>query len=123
MRVKDAFPSKYLQSSDAKAAQIVATISHMAQELVGQGQDQKKKPVLHLEDHKPMVLNRTNFEALEDAFGDSDDWSGHRIKIRCVRTQFQGKSVDGLRVEAIVPKPALKDDLNDEIPDEFGKGI
>jgi hypothetical protein len=54
-----------------------------------------------------MVLNRTSFEVLEDAFGDSDDWPGHKIKIRSVRTQFQGRSVDGLRVEAIVPKPAL----------------
>jgi hypothetical protein len=30
-------------------------------------------------------------------------------------TSFQGKSVDGLRVEPIVPKPALKDGLNDQI--------
>jgi hypothetical protein len=50
MRTKDLFPSKYLKAEDAKAKQIVATISYMAQELVGQGQDQKKKPVLYLED-------------------------------------------------------------------------
>ena len=115
MRTKDLFPSKYLQSADGKAKQIVATISHMAQETVGQGQDQKKKPVLYLENQKPMVLNRTNTEALEDAFGDSDDWPGHKIKIYCVKTQYAGKTVDGLRVEPIVAKPALKDDLNDEI--------
>src|SRR6516164_10430166 len=54
MRTKDLFPSKYLQSSDAKAKHIIATISHMAQEMVGQGQDQKLKPVLYLEDQKPM---------------------------------------------------------------------
>jgi hypothetical protein len=62
-----------------------------------------------------MVLNRTNTETLEEAFGDSDDWSGHKIKIYCVKTQYAGKTVDGLRIEPIVPKPALKDDLNDEI--------
>jgi len=115
MRTKDLFPSKYLQSADAKAKQIITTISHMELELVGQGQDQKKKPVLYLEDQKPMVLNRTNTEALEEAFGDSDDWPGHKIRIRCVKTNYAGKSVDGLRVEPIVAKPALKDDLNDEI--------
>jgi hypothetical protein len=71
---------------DAKTTPIVATISHMAMELVGQGQDQKKKPVLYLEDQKPMVLNRTNSEALEEASGDSDDWPGHKVKIRCVKT-------------------------------------
>jgi hypothetical protein len=115
-RTKDLFPSKYLQSADAKAKQIVATISSLEVELVGQGQDQKKKPVLHLEGQKPMVLNRTNCETLEDAFGDSDDWPGHKIKIYCVRTQYAGKTVDGLRIEPIVAKPALKGDLNDEVP-------
>jgi hypothetical protein len=64
-----------------------------------------------------MVLNRTNFEALEDAFGDSDDWPGHKVKIKCERTKFQGKTVDGLRIDPIVAKPAVKaapkDDLND----------
>ena len=52
MRTKDMFPSKYLKSDDAKAKQIITTISHMQMELVGQGQDQKKKPVLYLEDSK-----------------------------------------------------------------------
>jgi hypothetical protein len=115
MRTKDLFPAKYLQAADAKAKQIVTTISHMAQEIIGQGQDQKKKPVLYLENQKPMVLNRTNAEALEEAFGDSDDWPGHKIKIYCVKTQYAGKTVDGLRIAPIVAKPALKDDLNDEI--------
>jgi hypothetical protein len=115
MRSTDAYPSKYLKSDDVKTKQIIATISYMEMELVGQGQDQKEKPVLHLEDQKSMVLNRTNFEASEEAFGDSDEWPGHKIKIRCARTQFQGKAVDGLRVEPIVAKPALKEDLSDEI--------
>jgi len=114
MRSHDAFPSKYQKSTDAKGAPIVATISHLEQEEVGP--EKTKKWVLHLEGQKPMVLNRTNFEAIEEAFGDSDDWPGHKIKIKTVRTSFQGKSVDGLRVEPIVPKPALKDDLNDAIP-------
>jgi hypothetical protein len=32
-----------------------------------------------------------------------------------VKTKYAGKPVDGIRVEPIVPKPAPKDDLNDEI--------
>ena len=94
---------------------IVAPISHVEMETVGQGADQKRKPVLHLEGEKPMVPNRTNFEVLADAFGDSDEWAGHKIKVYCARTQYQGKSIDGLRVEPIVPKPAAKGELNDEI--------
>ena len=90
----------------------------MEMETVGQGDDQKRKPVLYFEDdQKPMVLNRTNFETLEDAFGDSDDWVGHKIRIRCERTRFQGKMVDDLRVEAITPKPASSDELDDALED------
>jgi hypothetical protein len=114
MRAHDAFPSTYLKSADVKSRPIVATISNMEMEAVGQGQDQKQKPVLHLEGQKPMVLNRTNFETLEDAFGDSHDWPGHKIKIKCEGTKFQGKTVDGLRIEPIVAKPAPKNELNDD---------
>jgi hypothetical protein len=117
MRSSEAFPSKYLKSADAKAKQIVTTISHLETEPVGQ--DKEEKHVLYFEDQKPLVVNKTNFEAIEEAFGDSDEWSGHKIKIYCVKTTYQGKSVDGLRVKPIVPKPTLKEDLDDDIP-EFG---
>ena len=113
MRASEAFPSKYLASADVKAKAIVATISHVEKEVVGQ--DKREKPVIHFESGKPMVCNRTNFEAIEEAFGDSDDWSGHKIKISCVATSYQGKRVDGIRVEPIVPKPAIEADLNDKI--------
>jgi hypothetical protein len=108
---------RYLQTATVKAQPIVATISNLEMETVGQGAEAKTKPVLYLENEKPMVLNASNLEALSEAFGDdTDNWSGHKIKICCVKTQFQGKTVDGLRVEPIVLRPALKDDLNDEIP-------
>jgi hypothetical protein len=123
MRAHEAFPAKYLKAADAKAKPIVTVISHLAQEKVGKGLDAEEKHVLHFEDQKPLVLNRTNWDTLEEAFGDSDDWPGNKVKLRNTRTQYQGKSVDGLRVEAIVPKPALKDDLNDEIPDFDKKAV
>jgi hypothetical protein len=116
MRANDAFPSKYLKSSDAKERPRVAVISHVARETVGQGQDAKEKHVLYFEDGKPMVLNRTNWDALEEAFGDSDDWSGHKVKVRCARTQYQGKPTDGIRLDAIVAKPAAAKEPDDGVP-------
>src|SRR5260370_37557788 len=115
MRASQAFPAKYLKAADVKAKPIVTAISHLAQEMVGKGPEAEEKHILYFEDQKPLVLNRTNWDTLEEAFGDSDDWSGQKVKIRCARTQYQGKATDGIRLEAIVPKPALKDDLNDEI--------
>jgi hypothetical protein len=117
MKASDAFPSRYLQTSVVKGKPIVAAISHVEMETVGQGADQKRKPVLYLDGHKPMVLNRTNFETLADAFGDSDEWAGNKVKVFTARTQYQGKSIDGLRVEPIKPKPAETED--DFIPDEI----
>jgi hypothetical protein len=114
MRASDIFQSAYLKSSDVKVKMKIATISHLETEPVGQ--DKKEKPVLHFENGvKPMVVNRTNFETLEEAFGDSDEWPGHKVKVFCAPTTYQGKKVDGIRVEPVVPKPALKADLDDEI--------
>jgi hypothetical protein len=113
MRASDAFPSKYLKSADVKAKPLIATISYVVQEAVGE--DKKKKPVLYLETGLPIVLNRTNFEALEDVFGDSDEWPGHKVKIFCAPTSYQGRKVDGIRVTPITPKPAASAELNDEV--------
>jgi len=122
MRREDAYPSKFMKSVDVKGKPIIAVISHVEMEVVGQGADQKKKPVMHLEGHKPMVVNATNWDALADAFGDdSDEWVGRKIKIRCVKTQYAGKPVDGLRVEPLTVKPAPKstpDDDFDRNPDD-----
>ena len=120
MRASDVYKSKYLKSDDVKSRPLTCTISHVEVVSVGTGKEAKDKPVLNFEgDTLPMVLNRTNWDALEEAFGDSDDWPGHRVKVRTARTQYQGKSVDGIRLEPIKPKPAPKtvdEDLDDEIP-------
>jgi hypothetical protein len=113
MKSSEAFPSKYLKSADVKAKPLVAVISYLAFESVGQ--DKRQKPVLYFETGKPMVVNRTNFEELEAAFGDSDEWPGQKVKIFCAPTSYQGKRVDGIRVTPIVPKPSLKGELNDEV--------
>jgi hypothetical protein len=112
MRSSDIFQSKFLKSADVKAKPLVAVISYCAFESVGQ--DKKEKPVIYFESGKPVVCNRTNFEAIEDAFGDSDNWPGHKVKVYCAPTTFQGKRVDGIRVEPIVPKPA-RNEMNDEV--------
>ncbi len=107
-----------MKSADVKAKPIIAIISHMEMELVGQGNDQKKKPVLYLEDRETHGAEREpTWRRSEEAFGDSDEWPGHRIKVKCERTQFQGKTTDGLRIDPIIAKPAAK---NDELDDESG---
>jgi hypothetical protein len=103
MRKDEAFPGKYLKAADVKANPITAKISYVEMETVGQGKDQKEKPVLYFEDlDRPLVLNSTNWDAIADVLGDeSDNWAGHKIKLFSVRTQYAGKPTDGIRVEVI----------------------
>ena len=89
MRSNEAFPSTYLKSSDVKDRPVIATISHIEQVSVGQGKEAKDKHALFFESGKPMVLNRTNWETLEGAFGDSDNWAGHKVKIRPSAPSFR----------------------------------
>jgi hypothetical protein len=118
MRASDMFPSKYLKSSDVKDKPITATISHVSVELVGQGKDQERKPVLHFEGNaKPMVLNKTNAITLDTAFGDTDEWAGHKVRIHCVETTYGGRAIDGIRVKPVVatkPAPPSPDEISDD---------
>src|SRR5262245_28998424 len=109
MRADEAFPSKYLKSSDVNNRPRIAVISHIEREQIGKGETAQEKYVLYFEgDISPMVLNRTNWE--------SDNWSGHKVKIKTARVQFQGKSVDGIRLDPIVPKSTSKNEPDDEAP-------
>jgi hypothetical protein len=119
MRANQAYPKRFLAAADVKERPRVAVISRLAKEEVGKGDEATEKWALFFEDGvKPIILNRTNWEILEDAFGDSDDWPGHKVKIKCARTLFQGKMTDCIRLEAIAPKPAPKQEVDPELDDE-----
>jgi hypothetical protein len=118
MRASDMFPSKYLKSSDVKDKPVTATISHVSVELVGQGKDQERKPVLHFEGNaKPMVLNKTNAITLDNAFGDTEEWAGHKVRIHCVETTYGGRAIDGIRVKPLAAgkaAPPPPDEVTDD---------
>jgi hypothetical protein len=42
--------------------------------------------------------------------------AGAQGEIFCAPTTYLGKRTEGIRVAPIVPKPALKDEMNDEVP-------
>jgi len=118
MKISDAFPAGFLQTATVKLKPIVATISRVDMMTVGQGADQKQKPVLSFEGdgHRPLILNKVNFLTLADALGDdTDGWSGHKVRVYVARTQYGGKPTDGLRVQPVTLKPSLKADLGDEV--------
>lgn len=100
---RTAFPSKYLRAQDATAP-IDATIDYAAMELIGIGVKAENKLVVHFTDPtiKPFVLNMVNSASIAEiaTTEDFELWGGVRIRLFVSRTEFQGKRVPCIRVEA-----------------------
>jgi hypothetical protein len=92
----DDFPSKYLKASDITAP-YDATIIDVIKENVGTGEKPELKLVaLFREDSaKPVVLNRTRCESLEEITGTDEktQWVGKRVHVAQGQTRFGGKKV------------------------------
>ena len=95
MKISEEFPSKFLKSSDLKGQEVRVTMANVEREEIGSD----KKLVLYFKGkEKGMVLNKTNANAIGDFYGDdSDDWYDQPLILFSIRTEFQGKPVDGLR--------------------------
>lgn len=101
MKVSQAFPSNYLKASDLQGRQPQVTISGYKMETIGDDQ----KPVVYFQGkEKGLVLNKTNANNIAAAYGDDmDDWQGKSVVLFSAWVDFQGKSVEAIRVR--MPKP------------------
>jgi hypothetical protein len=111
MKISEEFPSKYLKSSDLKGQEVRVLMANVEREEIGQ----EKKLVLYFKGkEKGIVLNKTNANTIGDFYGDdSDDWYDQPLILFSIRTEFQGKPVDGLRVRiptARDNKPVRRED-------------
>jgi hypothetical protein len=98
------FPSTYLKASDLDEGPIDATIKGIVNETIGQGEKADLKPVLHFREKpiKPVVMNMTRMEAVEQIAGTPDDeqWAGVRVRLQKGRTQYKGERVDCVDIVA-----------------------
>ncbi len=121
MKSTDIFPSKYLRAADLNGHEPIVTIDRVVMETLG---DDRKPCVYFKGKDKGVVLNKTNFNAIEDISGedDTDNWVGVKVKLVTVKVEFQGKRVPAIRIEeAGVPsKPRTPEPVDapsdDEIP-------
>lgn len=100
MKQHDVFPGKYLKAADLADASPVVTIDRVTIEDIG---DNTSKPVVYfVGKDRGVVLNRTNWNTIEDLSGepDSDQWPGTRIMLVVRKVEFQGKRVPAIRIEA-----------------------
>ena len=115
MNLSDLFPSRYLKSTDMNGHAMTLEMSHINKEDVGMLGNPQVKPVLYFEGReKGLVLNKTNARSIANRYSeDTNEWKGHLVELFPTTTEFQGKTVDCIRVR--IPVPAA-DSVSDEIP-------
>lgn len=109
MNINDVFPSNYLKASDLGQSQPVVTIDRVEVEPVGRGKEMK--PVVYFAGkQKGMVLNKTNSKKIAEISGsmDTDDWHGVQIRLFATEVDFQGDTVEAIRVKSAAAKPIVK---------------
>lgn len=100
MKRSQAFPSQYVSKDDVATPRRV-TIKNLLMETIKSDGGDEDKPVLHFSDfEKAMVLNNTNWQTIEEVYGDeSDNWGGKQIELYLdPGVMFGGKRVGGVRV-------------------------
>ena len=101
MNINDAFPSNYLKASDLGNAQPVVTIARVDMEPVGR--EKEMKPVVYFAGkQKGIVLNKTNSKKIAELAGsfDTDDWIGVAVRLYATDVEFQGETVEAIRMKA-----------------------
>lgn len=99
----DFFPSKYLKAEDMES-DLTVTVKSLKKELLKgkPGKDDELKPVVYFEElEKGLIINKTNWAAIEKVTGEanSDNWSGKKITLTVVEVDAFGDVVKAIRVK------------------------
>lgn len=116
------YPSKWLSAADVDTP-VVATIERCTIETVGSGNRAERKPVVYFGGAtKPLILNRTNFDAVATISGceDTDDWAGTPLELYAIDTTGPSGPTRGVRVRAprksAKPRRPVRDDVDEAVP-------
>jgi hypothetical protein len=116
MKQGDAFPSVWLKAADLKGKTVTVTIEDCRSEVVDR-KTGKTQPVLTFEGKdKQLGLNVTNFKRVAELTGedDSENWAGHQIALFPCMVDFQGKSIEAIRIKAASSKKVASKPAKDE---------
>ena len=106
MKKSDVFPSKYVKVADLNGGDVEATISSVEWEKVGD--DEKAVCYFKGNKVKPLPLNKTNYESIQDIDGDeeTDNWGGTIVVLYPTTVRFNGSLTPCIRLRAPVPAQA-----------------
>ncbi len=121
--------SKFLKKEDVGRGVLLTITGCLQKNVAKEGAEPEHKWCLTFkEEDKPLVLNGTNIQLVEQITGsdDTDHWVGKRIVLYTDPTiSFQGKVVGGIRVRKpkatappAAPTPAPEPEPDDDISDD-----
>lgn len=106
MNINESFPSNFLKAADLQGTTPTVTISNIKVEDIGED----RKPVIYFAGkEKGIVLNKTNANNIADIYGpETDDWIGQKVMLFTTFVDFQGRSVEAIRIRAAAKSNAAK---------------
>jgi len=114
--------SDWLKAADLNMQEHTLTISDISEAEVGG----KMKLILHFAGkEKTLVLNKTNKDAIGYAYGeeDTDPWIGKTLILYPTKVDYQGKSVEAIRVRPVLEQAQGMDALQKHVDDDASDGI
>jgi len=114
-RVSESFSGQWMSAVDVGRS-MKAVILEVTEETVGQGADKKTKLVVWFKgQEKGLILNKTNGSILAEIYGDeTDDWKNKRVVLMTQKVEYQGKRVDGIRINEEATRSAVQGLLGEQ---------
>lgn len=107
MKMRDMFPSKYINAGDLQPDRDVLVAIRDLQMVTIEGEDEPKPCLCFHGAKKGLILNKTNCLVLAQGLGeDSNSWIGKTVALFATTTQFGGKLVPCVRLKVPSPPPS-----------------
>lgn len=98
MKLNEVFPSNYIKAADLQGREVTVIIAGAAMEQLG---NDNKLVITFKGKEKGLVCNKTNAGRIAYLYGDdTDEWIGNPIVLAAELVDFQGKTVEAIRVRA-----------------------
>jgi hypothetical protein len=119
MNINEVFPSKFLKAADLGGATPTVTIDQVKMEDIG---DDRRAVVYFVGKDKGVVLNKTNATNISEAYGpDTDGWTGKKVTLFTAWVDFQGKSMEAIRIRRPDMAPAAQPSGETSSPPQFNE--
>jgi hypothetical protein len=101
MKTDDFYPSRWLRCADLKNKPVTVTIDRVETATFQNDGDAQSKPVIYFRGtDKALVVNKTNFFAIQDALAEdeTDKWPGKKICLYPTMVDFKGTRTAAIRI-------------------------